>query len=181
MERIRSRRAPYSACRRRFRFRPRLLPVLLAALACQAGPVAAAAAAASPDLASFAWEDLLKMEVYSASKFQQTTSEAPSAVTVITAEEIKVYGHRTLADILRSIRTVYVSYDRNYSYIGGAASGARAITTPACCWTATGSRTTFTTVPWPAPTSSWTSIGSNGWNSCPAPARPSTVTTPSSA
>ncbi len=114
MERIRPRRAPYSASRRRFR--PRLLPALLAALAWQAGPVAAAAA--PPDLASFALEDLLRMEVYSASKFQQKASEAPSAVTVITAEEIKAYGHRTLADILRSIRGVYVSYDRNYSYVG---------------------------------------------------------------
>ncbi|WP_165919082.1 TonB-dependent receptor plug domain-containing protein [Sulfuritortus calidifontis] len=92
------------------------MPALLAALAWQAGPVAATAA--PPDLASFALEDLLNMEVFSASKFQQKASEAPSAVTVITAEEIMAYGHRTLADILKTIRGVYVSYDRNYSYVG---------------------------------------------------------------
>jgi iron complex outermembrane receptor protein len=94
----------------------RLLPALLLGLGWQAGALAAAAAPA--DLASFALEELLNMEVYSASKFQQRVSEAPSAVTVITAEEIKAYGHRTLADILRTVRGLYVSYDRSYSYVG---------------------------------------------------------------
>ncbi len=70
------------------------------------------------DLTSFSLEDLMQMEVYSASKFGQKASEAPSAVTVITAEEIKTYGYRTLADILRSFPGVYVSYDRNYSSVG---------------------------------------------------------------
>ncbi|MFO1371108.1 MAG: TonB-dependent receptor [Candidatus Competibacteraceae bacterium] len=60
----------------------------------------------------------MQMEVYSASKFGQKASEAPSAVTVITAEDIKTYGYRTLADILRSLPGVYVSYDRNYSSVG---------------------------------------------------------------
>lgn len=70
------------------------------------------------DLTSFSLEDLMQVEVHSASKFGQKASEAPSAVTVITAEEIKTYGYRTLADILRSLPGVYVSYDRNYSSVG---------------------------------------------------------------
>ncbi|HRD68085.1 MAG TPA: TonB-dependent receptor plug domain-containing protein, partial [Candidatus Competibacter sp.] len=60
----------------------------------------------------------MQLEVYSASKFGQKASEAPSAVTVVTAEDIKTYGYRTLADILRSLPGVYVNYDRNYSSVG---------------------------------------------------------------
>ena len=43
---------------------------------------------------------------------------APSSVTVIKAEEIKRYGHRTLADVLTSVRGLFVTYDRNYSFLG---------------------------------------------------------------
>jgi iron complex outermembrane receptor protein len=56
--------------------------------------------------------------VYSASKYEQKVTEAPSSVSIVTADEIKKYGYRTLADILRSIRGFYVTYDRNYSYLG---------------------------------------------------------------
>ena len=56
--------------------------------------------------------------VYSASKYEQKVTEAPSSVTIITSDEIKKYGYRTLAEILRSVKGFYTSYDRNYSYIG---------------------------------------------------------------
>ena len=56
--------------------------------------------------------------VYSASKFKQKVTEAPASVTIITAEDIRKYGYRTLADILRNVRGFYVTYDRNYSYLG---------------------------------------------------------------
>jgi len=56
--------------------------------------------------------------VYAASKYEQKVTEAPSSVSIITSEEIKKYGYRTLADILRSVRSLTVTYDRNYSYIG---------------------------------------------------------------
>jgi outer membrane receptor for ferrienterochelin and colicins len=56
--------------------------------------------------------------VYAASKYEQKVTEAPSSVSIITADEIKKYGYRTLADILRSVRGLTVTYDRNYSYIG---------------------------------------------------------------
>lgn len=58
------------------------------------------------------------MEVTSASKFVQKVSEAPSAVSIVTAADIKAFGWRTLADVLRSVRGVHVNYDRNYDYIG---------------------------------------------------------------
>jgi iron complex outermembrane receptor protein len=75
------------------------------------------------DLTHLSIEELLDVEVYSASKFIQKASEAPSAVTIITAADIKAFGYRTLADILRSVRGMDVSYDRTYSYLGVRGSG----------------------------------------------------------
>ena len=80
---------------------------------------ACAGAAATPqDLTALPLEQLLTMEVYSASRYLQKSSQAPALVTVITAADIASYGWRTLGDIARSVRGQYVGYDRNYSYLG---------------------------------------------------------------
>jgi outer membrane receptor for ferrienterochelin and colicin len=71
-----------------------------------------------PDLSNVSLEELSNIQVYSASRHLQSASEAPSSVTVITGDEIQKYGYRTLADILRAIRGFYVTYDRNYSFVG---------------------------------------------------------------
>lgn len=60
----------------------------------------------------------MSMEVYSASRFNQKATQAPSNVTVLTSADIRAYGWRTLADALRSIRGLYTSNDRSYSYLG---------------------------------------------------------------
>jgi outer membrane receptor for ferrienterochelin and colicin len=83
-----------------------------------AGGSISVAAADKQDLTALPLESLLDMQVYSASKFPQKVSEAPAAVTIITSADIKDYGYRTLADILRSIRGLYITTDRNYSYLG---------------------------------------------------------------
>ena len=72
----------------------------------------------APDLTALPLEQLLTMEVYGASRYVQKSADAPALVTVITAADIRSYGWRTLADIVRSVRGQYVSYDRNYSYLG---------------------------------------------------------------
>lgn len=63
------------------------------------------------------------MEIVTASKFAQKISDAPSAVSIVTAEDIKAYGYRTLADILNSMRGLYTTYDRIYQYLGGRGFG----------------------------------------------------------
>ena len=73
------------------------------------------------DLTSLSLEDLMKIQVpvvYSASKFEQKATEAPSSTTVITSDDIKRYGYRTLSDILASVQGYYVTYDRNHDFLG---------------------------------------------------------------
>ena len=70
------------------------------------------------DITAISLEQLLNTEVFTASKFSQKTSEAPSKVTVITSDAIREFGYRTLKDILNSVPGLYTSYDRNYSYLG---------------------------------------------------------------
>src|ERR1017187_3737377 len=70
------------------------------------------------DLTSLTIEDLAKVKVFSASRHLEDSRQAPSAVSVITAEEITRYGCLPLADILNSQRGFYIAYDRNYTYLG---------------------------------------------------------------
>lgn len=70
------------------------------------------------DLFEMSIESLMNVEVVSASKFPQKKTDAPAAITVITEQDIKDYGYRTLSDVMQSIRGVYMSDDRNYSFVG---------------------------------------------------------------
>src|SRR5437879_1455173 len=84
-------------------------------------PAAETDAASPPsDLMKLSPEELMKVEpkVYGASKREEDITKAPASVTVIDADEIKKYGYRTLADVLRSVRSLYVTYDRNYAFLG---------------------------------------------------------------
>jgi outer membrane receptor for ferrienterochelin and colicins len=74
--------------------------------------------AQSKDVTELNPEELRGLQVYSASMYVQNNREAPSSVTVITSDQIRTFGYRTLADILQSVRGFYVTYDRNYSYLG---------------------------------------------------------------
>lgn len=57
-------------------------------------------------------------EVSAAMKRPQPQREAPSSVTVVTSEEIRRLGYRTLGEALRGVRGFYVTGDRNYDYLG---------------------------------------------------------------
>jgi iron complex outermembrane receptor protein len=74
-----------------------------------------------PDLMNMSLEDLMKVEVdsvYGASGYQQSVNDAPASITIITADEIKRYGYRTLADVLRNVPGFYIANDRLFSYVG---------------------------------------------------------------
>nr|WP_283773238.1 TonB-dependent receptor [Craterilacuibacter sp. RT1T] len=66
--------------------------------------------AGATDLAGQSLEDLLATEVVGASKSRQLIAEAPANVTVITAEEIRRYGYRTIADALVRVPGVFVGH-----------------------------------------------------------------------
>jgi iron complex outermembrane receptor protein len=73
------------------------------------------------DLTELPLEALMNLEVpkvYAASKLEQKTTEAPASTTIITSDEIKKFGYRTLADVLQSVQGFNVSYDRNYDFLG---------------------------------------------------------------
>lgn len=66
-------------------------------------------------------DDLLFQEipsVYSASKYEQKITQAPSSVSILTANEIKKYGYRTVGEALASLRGFFHTNDRNYTYLG---------------------------------------------------------------
>jgi outer membrane receptor protein involved in Fe transport len=74
--------------------------------------------AQTSDLANLSLEELMDIKVTSASKKAETISNAPAAVTVITSEDIRLFGYRTLAETLTRVPGFYVSNDRNYEYLG---------------------------------------------------------------
>jgi iron complex outermembrane receptor protein len=85
------------------------------------GAARAGQAQNAADLSNLSLEDLMNVRVervFGASRRVQPTTEAPSSVTIITAEDIARHGYRTLADVLRSVRGLFVTDDRNYTYVG---------------------------------------------------------------
>ncbi|MBU2569168.1 MAG: TonB-dependent receptor [Gammaproteobacteria bacterium] len=56
--------------------------------------------------------------VYSASRYEQPVTQAPSSVSIVTSEDIKKFGYRNLGDIVGSMRGMYTSNDRIYQRIG---------------------------------------------------------------
>ena len=70
------------------------------------------------DLTALSIEELLTVDIINASRLGQKPSEAPSSITTLTARDIRTFGWRTLAEALNAMRGLYVSNDRNYSYLG---------------------------------------------------------------
>ncbi len=72
----------------------------------------------SQDLSELSLEQLLNIKVTSASLHEQSVKDAPGSVTVITSEEIRKFGYRTLAEALAYVPGFYFTADHTYSYLG---------------------------------------------------------------
>lgn len=76
---------------------------------------------AAPGLAAEGDESVLFDEIPSvatASRYAQRVGDAPSAVSVITSDEIWRFGYRTLAEALSRLPGFFTTNDRNYLYLG---------------------------------------------------------------
>ncbi|NTW98673.1 MAG: TonB-dependent receptor [Geobacteraceae bacterium] len=66
-------------------------------------------------------EDLLNTEVttvFGASKYQQELIDAPATISIVTSDDIRKGGFRSLAEVLNSVRGFYITYNRSYSFVG---------------------------------------------------------------
>ncbi|GAB3187280.1 TonB-dependent receptor plug domain-containing protein [Hydrogenophaga aquatica] len=74
------------------------------------------AAGAADDLVELPFEELLETEVTGAAGFVREVTDAPSAVSVVTAEEIRQFGYRTLAEVLENLLGLVLDFDGAYYY-----------------------------------------------------------------
>jgi len=70
------------------------------------------------DIEFMSLDSLMGIQVSAASKYEQSTLEAPASVTVLTSDDIRRYGWQSLEDALVTVRGFYLSDDRNYSFLG---------------------------------------------------------------
>lgn len=80
--------------------------------------------AGEADLGAVPFAQLVRREVISGSQQARQISDSPSAVAIVTAEDIRAYGYRTIADVIGSMRGLYTTSDRRYQYMGGRGFGA---------------------------------------------------------
>ncbi|KAB0576721.1 TonB-dependent receptor [Ideonella dechloratans] len=95
----------------------------LAALAALAGAAQAQTATAPPDLTQVPLEQLLDTEVVGAARFARQITDAASAVSVLTAQDIQALGLRTLGEVLDQMRGLHLTTDLDYVYLGARGIG----------------------------------------------------------
>lgn len=87
-------------------------------------PVRAAEVDGAIDIIALPIEQLVQAEPIPASRIARQISDAPSAVSIVTAQDIHDFGYRTLGDILKSMRGLYVTTSQEYDFLGGRGFGA---------------------------------------------------------
>lgn len=92
------------------------VPVVAACLLCSGPGFAQDSDPAA--LAGLSLADLLRVEVRGATRYAQPLSESPASVAVIEREELRRQPYRHIGEALASLPGVYLSNDRNYTYLG---------------------------------------------------------------
>jgi iron complex outermembrane receptor protein len=82
-----------------------------------------ASGVAGEDLTALPFEELLLRDFVSASRLARQVSDSPSAVAIVTADDIRGYGYRSLAEVINSMRGLYTTDERTYHYMGGRSFG----------------------------------------------------------
>ena len=60
----------------------------------------------------------MAVPVHAASGFEQRVTEAPSAVSILTRDDLRGFSYRTLADALSGLVGFYTTHDRSYHTLG---------------------------------------------------------------
>ncbi len=68
--------------------------------------------------ADLSLDSLLNLPVSAAAKYAQTTREAAASVSIITADEIRRYGYRSLAEVMAAVPGFYTTDDRLFVTVG---------------------------------------------------------------
>lgn len=87
------------------------------------GMATAAPAWARQDLTAMGLEQLMEIPVMAASKYAQPQHEVAASVSVITRDDIRTFGWRTLGEALASLPGFHTTYDRQYTYVGARGLG----------------------------------------------------------
>jgi outer membrane receptor protein involved in Fe transport len=70
------------------------------------------------DLSELSLEQLMEIPVTSVSKSAESQKQSPANVKVISGDEIRKFGYRTLSEVLARVPGFYITNDRNYEYLG---------------------------------------------------------------
>lgn len=71
------------------------------------------------DATSLSFEELINTKYIPASHIANQMNNAASAVSIVTAKDIRDYGYRSLKDILSSMKGLHFTKDPAYSFLGG--------------------------------------------------------------
>lgn len=96
--------------------RPRALAILTAAALAAAAQALAAPVEPQPDFADLSIEELANIQVTSVSKKPERLQDAPASVFVITADDIRRSGARSLPEALRLAPNLHVAQSSSYGH-----------------------------------------------------------------
>jgi len=81
-------------------------------------PLQAAEQEAGPGPIDLSIEELLDIQVEGAALHAQSLKDAPASVTILTQDDIRRFGYRTLAEALSDARGFFTTYDHIYHFQG---------------------------------------------------------------